>query len=153
LWVVHNASISQNNHDMSKSRINTFQRLSGYIKKQEKEIGTFSPFKISHVTMGGKGSLCRSALQNICSDPISFVLQVRLFPIFLLCNINTVFVRTAARAGSCPLSWESWSIRSPDTRKIASSNLAESILQNFSFFSRAVAQHPSPTKVNMREHE
>ncbi len=26
------------------------------------------------------------------------------------------------------LSWESWSIRSPDTRKIASSNLAESIL-------------------------
>ena len=52
-----------------------------------------------------------------------------------------------------PLSWESWPIRSPDTRKIASSNLAESILQNFSFFSRAVAQHPSPTKVNMREHE
>ena len=41
------------------------------------------------------------------------------------------------------LSWESWLIRSPDTRKIASSNLAESILpptaENF-FFAKGIAQ-------------
>jgi hypothetical protein len=82
----------------------------------------------------------------LCTQPVTLIISVNLTQFVLdLCITNSALCHLSQSRGS--LSWESWSIRSPDTRKIASSNLAESILAvlaitAFFFFCRR--QHCPP---------
>ena len=98
----------------------------------------------------------RAYKENVCQstqppDDCSLLKWVTFLSMFLFNSddIPHVWVYDPSKHNCChtscsvsSLSWESWSIRSPDTRKIASSNLAESILLDLDFFAGQSA-HPT----------